>query len=226
MLNVKDNLALNIAPLDRIGSYTWNEFVERIEWFHGYPAPGVLLGGIMTNLAMAHIPKGKLYNAVCETVSCLPDAIQVLTPCTVGNGWLRIINLGRYALSLYDKYRGVGVRVSIDSQKLKDWDEIEAWFMKLKSKKQQNEDRLYDQIVSAGTDIYALKPVQIMPGYLAKRSKGSIGICSICSEAYPVKDGPVCLGCQAELPYMDFLTPADTDSAKFTLRVPVSDPVG
>lgn len=29
--------------------------------------------------------------------------MQLLTPCTVGNGWLRIMNFGIYAVSLFDK---------------------------------------------------------------------------------------------------------------------------
>jgi hypothetical protein len=38
-----------------------------------------------------------------------PDAVQILTPCTVGNGWMRILNLGRYAVTLNDKFTGEGV---------------------------------------------------------------------------------------------------------------------
>jgi formylmethanofuran dehydrogenase subunit E len=187
--------------IDRIGPYTKEEFINRVRSFHSYAAPGVIVGGIMVDMAMEQIPKGVLFDAICETASCLPDSIQLLTPCTVGNGWLKIINLGRFAISLYDKHKGNGVRVYLDPAKMQRWDEIQAWLLKLKPKSAQNEERLHDQIWKAGRSIYTIHPVQVKAWYLTKHSKGEIGICSVCGEAYPVRDGPTCLGCQGQAPY-------------------------
>ena len=100
-----------------IGPYSYDEYLSGVKSFHGYAAPGLMMGGFMVDLALSHMPEGVLFDAVCETRSCLPDAVQLLTPCTVGNGWLRILNLGRYALSLYDKYQGDGIRVFVDCAK-------------------------------------------------------------------------------------------------------------
>lgn len=94
--------------MPRIGPYSFEEYLKVVESFHGYAAPGLLVGGFMVDLAMNRTPKGVLLDAICETPSCLPDAIQLLTPCTVGNSWLKILNLGRFALSLYEKYSGRG----------------------------------------------------------------------------------------------------------------------
>lgn len=187
--------------IERVGPYTWEEFVERVRAFHGYAAPGVLIGGVMVDMAREQIPKGVLFNAICETPSCLPDAVQLLTPCTVGNGWLRVVNLGRHAVSLYHKYEGNGVRVYLDPSKLESWDEIRAWYLKLKTKREQSEARIRDEIRRAGRSIYTLRPVLVKRGDRARSSKGSIGICSSCGEAYPTKDGAVCLGCQGQAPY-------------------------
>ena len=85
-----------------------------------------------------HLPAEILFDAVCETRNCLPDAIQLLTPCTIGNGWLKVVNVGRFALSLYDKYEGEGVRVFLDPVKVADWPEINNWYLKLKPKKEQD----------------------------------------------------------------------------------------
>ena len=79
-----------------------------------------------------------LFDAVCETRNCLPDAVQLLTPCTIGNGWLKVVNVGRFALNLYDKYEGKGVRVFMDPVKVADWPEINTWYLKLKPKKEQD----------------------------------------------------------------------------------------
>jgi formylmethanofuran dehydrogenase subunit E len=60
-----------------------------VKSFHGYVAPGVVLGGVMVDLARRQLPPEVLFDAVCETRHCLPDAVQLLTPCTLGNGWLK-----------------------------------------------------------------------------------------------------------------------------------------
>ena len=108
-----------------IGQYSFQEYCDLVQAFHGYPAPGVLIGGYMVTAAQQRLPAGILYDAICETRSCLPDAIQLLTPCSVGNGWLRVLHFGRYALSLYDKYTGQGWRVFVDPVKLEEWAEIQ-----------------------------------------------------------------------------------------------------
>ena len=110
----------------RIGPYTHEEFMEEARKFHGYPAPGLIIGGYMVELARSHMPHGVLYDAISETTYCLPDAIQLLTPCTAGNGWLRILNLGLYAMSLYDKRNGRGVRVRLDVDKLDPYPAVKA----------------------------------------------------------------------------------------------------
>ncbi|MFQ9867472.1 MAG: FmdE family protein [Bilophila wadsworthia] len=99
-----------------IGSYTFQEFKRLAENFHGYAAPGLLIGGYMVEMAKARIPEGTLFEAVVETRKCLPDAVQLLTLCSAGNNWMKVHNLGRYAVSLFDKHTGEGVRVSVDRQ--------------------------------------------------------------------------------------------------------------
>jgi formylmethanofuran dehydrogenase subunit E len=83
-----------------IGSHSFDEFLQIVKSFHGNVAPGVVIGGIMVAAARRRLPPEVLFDAVCETRNCLPDAIQLLTPCTIGNGWLKVVNVGRFALSL------------------------------------------------------------------------------------------------------------------------------
>ncbi len=125
-----------------IRNYTFEEFVERVKEFHGYEAPGVIIGGFMVDLAYRHLPKEGLFDALCETPKCLPDAIQLLTPCTVGNGWLTVVNVGRFALTLYNKESGEGVRVFVDTEKLEVWPELKTWFFKLKTEEGAGSDLL------------------------------------------------------------------------------------
>ena len=143
-----------------------------------------------------------LFDAVCETRNCLPDAVQLLTPCTIGNGWLKVINVGRFALSLYDKYEGKGVRVFLDPVKVADWPEINTWYLKLKPKKEQDPALLLEEIRQAGPEILGWQHVQIRPQLLGKRHRGRIVICPLCREAYPAQDGGICRACQGEPLYL------------------------
>jgi formylmethanofuran dehydrogenase subunit E len=176
-------------------------YVRLVESFHGYKAPGIIIGGFMVNLALRYLPEGTLFNAISETPACLPDAIQLLTKCTVGNNRLKILNFGRFALALYDKDEGKGYRVSLDSEKVDRWSEIRTWFFKLKSKAEQNTELLIFQIKEAKETLCEMHPIHVRPEFLKKEKRGEIVICPCCQEAYPAKDGEVCRGCQGESPY-------------------------
>jgi formylmethanofuran dehydrogenase subunit E len=185
-----------------IRSYTFEEYVERARSFHGFAAPGVVIGGFMIELAYRNLPSEGLFEAVCETPKCLPDAIQLLTTKTVGNGRLAVINIGRYAMALYDRSRGEGIRIFLDQAKIEAWPEIKSWFFKLKPKKEQDYDLLMGQIKKAGTDICSAQQIKIAPRFLKKQRRTGFAICPGCKESYPAADGAVCLGCQGEAPYM------------------------
>ena len=197
-----------------IGPYSFDEYIHLVKSFHGHVAPGMIIGGVMVDMALRNTPQGDLFDALCETESCLPDAVQLLTPCTVGNGWLRIINVGRYALTLYEKYRGEGIRVYLDTSKLDAWPGVKEWFFKLKPKKEQDSTELYRQIRDAGTGLYSLQNVSVQPQFLEKRSKGGIAVCPLCGEAYPAKDGEVCRACGDRKLYTGIAVPRPARAVK------------
>jgi formylmethanofuran dehydrogenase subunit E len=186
--------------------YTHNEALEWIRDFHGHVAPGLIVGLKMVTIAMEQMPGDVLFDVVCETRSCLPDAVQMLTLCTVGNNWLKINDIKRFALTLYDKSNGKGFRVHLDPARLKQWPEFYDWFYKQKARREQNFERLMTEIHHAGNSVFKLSKVQVRNEYLKKHSKGRIETCPVCGEAYPVSQGNKCKGCQGEAPYHDDLT--------------------
>jgi formylmethanofuran dehydrogenase subunit E len=211
----------------KIGPYSFAEFLEVVKSFHGYLAPGVVLGGIMVEQARRLLPPEVLFDAVAETRNCLPDAVQLLTPCTTGNGWLQVINIDRYALSLYDKYQGEGVRVFLDPRRAAFWPEIEAWYLKLKPKAEQDSDLLLEQIKEAGAGILGSQKIKVRPQFLQKRSRGRIIICPMCREAYPAQDGGICRGCQGDAPYLNDGREEEAGPAGPALKsVPLMETVG
>ena len=184
-----------------IGNYTFNEFKALAERFHGYAAPGLLLGGYMVALAKRHLPEGTLFEAISETRKCLPDAVQLLSLCSMGNNWVKVRNLGRYAVTLYDKYTGKGVRVSVDIKKLEAWPEFYDWLMKRKPKNAQDEKRLLQEIEQAGDSVCRVEEVTVHAGLLGHAPTGAVVVCPVCGEGYPAGDGPICRGCQGETYY-------------------------
>ncbi len=187
---------------ENICNYTFEEYIEKVRSFHHYAAPGVIIGGFMVDLALRHVPKDTEIDAIAETGNCLPDAVQLLTPCTIGNGWLKVINLGKYAVTLYNKKTGDGIRVFINPAKLEKWPEIKNWFLNLVPKKQQDTLKLTEQIKEAGAGICDYKKVKVDLNTASKKHRGGWAICPRCKESYPVSDGEICLGCQGKAPYL------------------------
>ncbi|MEN6318949.1 MAG: FmdE family protein [Syntrophaceae bacterium] len=185
-----------------IGTYTLEEYKNLVKSFHGYVAPGLMIGGFMVDHALNHLPEGDFFDAVCETRNCLPDAVQLLTPCTIGNGWLKILDMGRYALTLYEKYSGKGVRVYLDVRKLDSWPNIKNWFLKLKPKDQQDTNALLEEIGEAQATILGMAMVEVRFDHLGKKHKDIIAICPACGEAYRAMSQGLCKACRGELVYL------------------------
>jgi formylmethanofuran dehydrogenase subunit E len=219
---------ISVSQRIRIASEPYENFIKRVEAFHGHIAPGLVIGGFMVDLAMAHFTKGELFDALCETRACLPDAIQLLTPCTIGNGWLKIIDMGRFALTLYEKRKRQGIRVAIDPEKLKTWPEINTWFFKLLPKNEQDRERLMNEIKTAGPSICMVRHVTLNPKAIRRQHRDRFHICPVCHESFPAGDGGVCLGCRGQSPYMsDIKPPSESSQNRRELKaIPVEQAAG
>lgn len=184
------------------GKYSLDEYKNMVKDFHGSMAPGMLIGGYMVSRAWKNLPQEGFFDVIAESSNCLPDAVQLMTPCTIGNGWLKIENTGRFAMIFFNKETGEGVRVFLDSEKIKAWDEINTWFFRLKPKMEQDSEKLFSQITEAGESILSVQKVRVENRFLEKKIKGgTTKICPSCHEAYPEKDGEICLACQGKLKY-------------------------
>jgi formylmethanofuran dehydrogenase subunit E len=175
------------------------EFFDDITRFHGHMAPGLVLGGVMVDWAQELIraefgPQVEA-DAIVETVHCLPDAVQIFTPCTVGNGWLRVLDWDKYALTLYHKKALAGHRVWLDLQKAQGFPNLYNWYMHRVSKQDLPLPDLLDTIVTARRSALSHQMVEVTHFY-GPRKKAGIDVCPGCGEAYPVSQGTACLSCQ------------------------------
>ncbi|MBW1896840.1 MAG: formylmethanofuran dehydrogenase subunit E family protein [Deltaproteobacteria bacterium] len=173
------------------------DFLSTIENFHGWKAPGLVLGGFMVDWAQALIGPGVEADAIVETRYCLPDAIQIFTPCTIGNGWLKILDWDKFAISLYDRRERNGYRVWLDLEKMRSFPNLFNWYMRLAPKKDLPLDVLLETILDARRSVLSCRPIQVTH-YHQRQKKGKIEVCPGCGEAYPADQGPECTACQGK----------------------------
>lgn len=176
---------------------TIEECLDTIQQFHGWKAPGLVVGLFMVDLAMGRIGKGIEFDAIVESRHCLPDAIQLFTPCTVGNGWLKIVDWDKFALTFYDRHHLNGHRVWLDLQKTQQHPLYHGWFMQTIHKKDFDNNVLLDTIIAAGKSVLSYTAVHMTDHY-RRNKKGVIGVCASCGEAYSADQGARCAVCQGK----------------------------
>jgi Formylmethanofuran dehydrogenase subunit E len=133
----------------------------------------------------------------------------------------------RYAVTLYEKFGGEGIRTYLDPSKLDEWPAVKEWFFKLTPKKSQDSKALFEQIRDAGTNLYSMQDVRVRPRFLEKRSKGGIALCPLCGEAYPSKDGAICRACGDEKLYTHIASCPDSNPDMPEIPVmPVEESIG
>lgn len=168
--------------------------------FHTYPAPGVLIGAFMVDYAMELLgaTKGEKLYGVCETPKCLPDSLQVLAHITTGNNRLKIIPIGKFAITMNAPSEdGVasGVRVYVDLEKLKKYPTVDIWYANSPAfDKKTMKGLLFDEIFRAGRSILSFEHVRIP---VQKKKKWSSVTCPQCGESVPdyLIEGDRCGAC-------------------------------
>lgn len=182
------------------------DYFHRCIEFHTYPAPGLLIGVFMVDYAtelFGASPGEKLY-AVCETHKCAPDPLQVILHCSYGNHRLRVIPMGRFAMTLNrpstEPYTE-GIRVFIDPVKLERYPLIKSWFSNDPSFNQRAQAMpLIDAIFGAGRDILSAEKVRVT---VTPKQKWHSGKCRVCGEMVPadlLQEG-ICIGCGPDAYY-------------------------
>jgi formylmethanofuran dehydrogenase subunit E len=178
------------------------QFLEEVEKFHGWKAPGIIIGGFMVDWGLELLGDGVEFDAIVETSHCLPDAVQIFTPCTIGNGWMKILDWDKFAISFYDRSTLAGVRIWLDVEKLKAFPSIYRWYMRLAPKQELPLEILVDAILAAGRSLLSATPMSITR-FSERKKKGPTAVCRDCGEAYPVSQGPQCFACQGRKYYAE-----------------------
>jgi len=179
--------------------YLQDFFQECID-FHTYPAPGVLIGVFMVDYALAALgkrPRDKIF-VTCETPKCLPDPPQVIMHATIGNHRLRVLPIGKFAITLTPSSADEsveGVRVSIDREKMSRYATLASWYDNSPAFRPATMKRqLVDEILAAGRDILSCERVRMK---VTPKKRWKSVTCPSCGEQVPedLMEGDHCAGC-------------------------------
>lgn len=190
-----------IASMERGGvSPALRQEILRLAEFHTYPAPGVLIGAFMVDYAMEILgtAEGRKLYGVCETPKCLPDALQVLAHITIGNNRLKIVPIGKFAITMNlpsEDTTADAVRVYVDLEKLKNYPTVDIWYANSPAfDKKTLKGQLFDEIFRAGRNILSFERVRVP---VKKKEKWSSVTCSCCGEPIPdyLMEGDRCGAC-------------------------------
>ncbi len=178
----------------------FESYLVKAEEFHGHVSPGVVTGGFLVDAAWRLLGDTPYLNVVVETVVCLPDAVQMLTPCTLGNGFMQVLDWGKFAITLYDRESLKGFRAWVDRERVSQIPEIAGWFLRGAGGVVLPKDEVVRFIGQHGPALVRVAPVRLK-GSLKPTAKVATGPCPQCGESYPLRFGAACAACQGQAYY-------------------------
>lgn len=194
------------------------KFLEKVEQAYQFRyrspirAPGVPIGVAMIELAQQKLGDVEKLGAIAEAKACLSDAIQALTGCTVGNKYLKIYEeIGRYALTLYNRSNGEGVRVFVDLKRIdaEKMPETHKFFLRQRPREVQYDMQaraasaklIVDELADSNWSIFGWEKVTVND--LQKEKILPVKVCSTCGESFTSDENSAneCLVCSGRLSY-------------------------
>jgi formylmethanofuran dehydrogenase subunit E len=192
--------------------------VKEIGYFRRAVEPGIAYGikmifGVKNYLKIKDFKKVNLL-VIAETSRCLPDAIQFLCGCTIGNRRLVIKDVGKMAATLIDRDANRAVRVTISptfqkrdvihSRKLIQLKE-KLDFTEIESRRLQDSREI---LKTPNNELLRIQEVEITEPLSAIFMPSGIILCEKCGESIreskvKIEDGKkICLVCAGvEKPY-------------------------
>ncbi len=156
--------------------------------FHTYAAPGMLIGVFMVDYAVELLDAriGEKLFVVSETQKCLPDPVQVILNSTIGNNRLKVVPIGRFAITVnrpsIENY-AEGIRVFLDSKKLDEYPVLKLWFTNSHEFDKKTMSKvLTEQILTAGRKVLSFEKVRIP---VTQKKKWNSIKCPVCGEDVP-----------------------------------------
>ncbi len=170
--------------------------IKKLEEFHGALVPGLIIGAYMVELAYERLDAAEFVDAVVESRKCIADSVQLMTKCTVGNGWLKVYDWGIFAITLYDKRRKDGIRVCLDESKIPKDTITYEWFFRKVGKHSHPE--VNKELLELKKTILSYEPVTVN---IVRQKSPPIQCCEVCGTPFPSDGKNICPACRADKYY-------------------------
>ncbi|MCL0096291.1 FmdE family protein [Thermodesulfovibrionales bacterium] len=173
--------------------------LEKAVEFHGHLCPPIVFGVRASELGLeklrAERPEDEEIVAVIENDSCMGDAIQSVSGCTLGKGNLILKNYGKMAVAFINRANGESIRLIIKEKVIEDLMNSDfgrakreghlPWVEMMKMAKEVSQ-----QMMELSDDeLFDTKKVQIEPPRPARIFRSVK--CSVCEEYFGEKFGRV-----------------------------------
>jgi formylmethanofuran dehydrogenase subunit E len=116
----------------------------------------------------------------------------------MGNSRLRIIETGKFSITLNrgsTEERADGIRVYVDATKIRRYPMLNLWYTNDPRYNHVTErDRVYDEILQAGRDIFSWERVKVS---VPQKAKWQAVQCPVCKEMVPdyLAENGMCIAC-------------------------------
>ncbi|MCL0033807.1 FmdE family protein [Thermodesulfovibrionales bacterium] len=173
--------------------------LEKAVEFHGHLCPPIVFGVRASELGLeklrAERPEDEEIVAVIENDSCMGDAIQSVSGCTLGKGNLILKNYGKMAVAFINRANGESIRLIVKEKVIEDLMNSDfgrakreghlprVEMMKMAKEVSQQMMELSDE------ELFDTKKVQIEPPRPARIFRSVK--CSVCEEYFGEKFGRV-----------------------------------
>lgn len=176
------------------------DYLIKLEEFHGHISPGTVMGGFLVDAAWKILGETPYINVVVETVVCLPDSVQALTPCTLGNGFLQVLDWGKFALTMYDRMTLQGARAWMSAEGIEAFPLVSDWYLRRPEGEKVEKIRVVEEIMAGGHGLVRAKAVT-MKAPLKDTGPVPTMACPSCGEYYPSRQGGLCPACAGQAYY-------------------------
>ncbi|BEQ14556.1 FmdE family protein [Desulfoferula mesophila] len=190
---------MSVLP-EQICGMPREDYLIRLEEFHGHISPGTVMGGFLVDAAWKTLGDTPYMNVVVETVVCLPDAVQALTPCTLGNGFLQVLDWGKFALTIYDRVTLQGARAWVSAEGIEEFPLVADWYLRRAEGKKVEKIEVVKQIMAGGHGLVRSQVVT-MKAPLKETEHVPTTACPSCGEYHPSRQGGVCPACAGQAYY-------------------------
>ncbi|MCL0084664.1 FmdE family protein [Thermodesulfovibrionales bacterium] len=173
--------------------------LEKAVEFHGHLCPPIVFGVRASELGLeklrAERPEDEEIVAVIENDSCMGDAIQSVSGCTLGKGNLILKNYGKMAVAFINRANGESIRLIVKEKVIEDLMNSDFGRAKREGHLPHEEmmkmaKEVSQQMMELSDDeLFDTKKVQIEPPRPARIFRSVK--CSVCEEYFGEKFGRV-----------------------------------